>query len=169
MGVGVVTNSSSKEIAANRKARSRSPAKDKRDIEIFKAWVAGETQESLAERYGLTQQAVSAVINRLRGRATQEQKAEFIAREIAKLLELSQMGMAVARSRAVPKTHSGEVVRDERGNVVRDHSGRLEGGRFAIEAGRELRKLLGLDAATKAQVETVVRYILEGVPEDEDV
>lgn len=162
----------SKEVAEVKRAAAkytRGPRKLERDQEIFKAWVAGESQQSIADRYDITQAAVSQAINRLRGYSTQEQKAEFIAREIAKLLELSQMGMAVARSRAVPKTHSGEVVRDERGNVIRDHSGRLEGGRFAIEAGRELRKLLGLDAATKAQVETVVRYILEGVPEDEDV
>lgn len=144
-------------------------AKAKRNEAIFKAWVAGDPQRKIAEEYGITQQTVSLIIKQYRGKTTKEQKAEFVAREIEMLDELRKVGMELARSKAVPKTHGGQVVRDERGKVIRDHSGRLDGGRFAIEAGRELRKMLGLDSATKAQVESVVRYILEGVPEDEDV
>ena len=60
-------------------------------------------------------------------------------------------------------------VRDADGKpaMVRDYSGRIAALKLALEADRERRKLLGLDAASKIESTATVRYVLEGInPED---
>lgn len=144
-----------------------------RNEAIFKAWfVDHESQWSIAQRYGISQPRVAQIIKEYRESTPAEDRALLIARELEKLDEISREGLKVLRSEPAPEksgTSEDGILRDERGQVVRDHTGRLAGARVAMEAGRELRRMLGLDAATKQQVETAVRYILEGVPPEEDV
>lgn len=123
--------------------------KTPRNDGIFKAWVAGRSVKSLAEEHGISMPSVHVILKRYRKTTPEQERAELVAREIEMLDELRQLGMGIARDSS--------------------DDGRLAGGKFAIDAGKELRRMLGLDAAIKAQVETTVRYTLEGVPPEDDV
>jgi hypothetical protein len=55
-----------------------------RDAAMYRAWVDGETEASIGERYGITQQAVSLAI----GRALDQLPAQDKAAEVRRTLDL---------------------------------------------------------------------------------
>ena len=59
-----------------------------RDAAMFEAWRDGETQASIGERYGITQQAVSLAIGRALDQLPAQDKAAEIRRTLALVDEL---------------------------------------------------------------------------------
>jgi DNA-binding CsgD family transcriptional regulator len=53
-----------------------------RDIEIYKAWIAGERQRSIGARLGITQQSVSEAVARARNVYPIEDRAETLSQSV---------------------------------------------------------------------------------------
>lgn len=145
----------------------REPELEGRDGEIYsKHLVHRWSQNRIAAHFGLSQQRVSQILaaatEEMRGAAQAElirESQATLAYVKAKYLELIEMTGA-----PVTSGKDGDIVIDpETQAVVRDYSlraGALAGLR-ATDA--ELAKRLGLNAPEKAQVESTVKYVIEGV------
>ena len=128
------------------------------------------TQDRIGQHLGISQQRVSQILADIRDALPAPDKAEMIRKSIelhenvvARMQELADMEGA-----PVTAGKDGDVVRDpESDTVVRDYAGRVNALRLALAAEAELRKLLGLDAATKTESTAVVRFSIEGVDPEE--
>jgi hypothetical protein len=69
-----------------------------RDAAMFEAWRDGETQASIGERYGITQQAVSLAIGRHLDQLPDQDKAAEIRRTLALVDDLVQVYAPKARA-----------------------------------------------------------------------
>lgn len=146
--------------------------KVERNAEIIKAYASGRTQASIGEEHGISQKAVSEIIQRHRAARGPVDKAEEINRaadildrmieEAARLVDLEGAPVTAGKDGLVVvdpehKGPHGEPV------YVRDYSGRLA----AIDRVRSLlerkAKLLGLDSATKTEVSGEVTYTIPGL------
>lgn len=141
--------------------------KTEREPEIMHLWASGWTQKQIGERFGVTQQAITRIIDRL-NRESRIKPEDLVAREVAFLDDMRRQAMAIVDSDPAPVTagKDGDIVRDpESGEIVRDHSGRLAAMREARATSESLRKLVGLDAPTRTKNDNVdiVRYEIVGV------
>jgi transcriptional regulator with XRE-family HTH domain len=136
-----------------------------RDVEIWRAYCSGSTQEAIASTFGVTQPTVSRAVERVRASIPQEDKVELVRREVAFLdrmraeiiqdFEAEPPPMFDQRGRAVYNPLTGQT--------VPDLSNRMAAFDRAIRSHERLSKLLGLDAPAKvdAAVTGEVRYVLE--------
>lgn len=147
-----------------------------RNAAMWRAYVSGRTQASIAEEYGVSQQRVSQVIMEFRQAIPQETREERALREIAFLDHVRDEAMRVAALPGAPVTagKDGDIVRDPSiqtedryGAIVRDYAGRLAALSLAAVTSRDMRKLLGLDAPTRIAHEGGVRHELVGVDPEE--
>lgn len=139
------------------------------EAEVYRLRVVARlTQREIAERVGLSQQRVSQMLAGVQFpkpdlNAIREESAELHRLVQKKAFELLEM-------EAAPLTagKDGGVVYDpESGVVVRDYGGRVQAAKLLLEADRELRKLFGVDAATKQEITGGVRHEVVGVDPSE--
>jgi predicted DNA-binding protein (UPF0251 family) len=128
--------------------------------------VARKTQDEIAALEGCSQQAVGQALSRARAnmprvdlvaerRAIQETHREVIRRAF----ELADKAGA-----PVTAGKDGDVVHDpDDRSVVRDYAGRIAALKLALQASEAMRKLDGMDAATRVDVAAVVKYEIVGV------
>lgn len=148
------------------------------ETELYRLWVEERlTQAQLAAHFGVTQPAISARLKIIRGKLpsvedrlaeTQLKLFELYEDSIRRLTELANMeGAPVTVGKNGDILYDPEIKRDGEGAVVRDYSGRMQAIKLAGEQARELRKMLGIDAAEKVELSGSVRYELVGIdPED---
>jgi hypothetical protein len=143
-----------------------------RNAAIWRAYVSGRTQVSLAEEYGVDQSRISQICATFRDAIKQETKEERALRELAFLDEVRERAMEVAKLPAPPVTagKDGDIVYDPTNKgpdgkpaVVRDHGGRLTAMSLAVQTSAHMRKLLGLDAPTRTEITGGVRHEVVGV------
>lgn len=142
-----------------------------REAEVYRLTVVNRlTQREIGERLGITQPAVSMILKAAREKipppdlnAIRQEAAERHLDVIRRAAELMEMEGA-----PVTAGKDGGVVRDpETDAVVRDYAGRVQAAKLLLEADRELRKLFGVDAATKQEITGGVRHELVGVDPSE--
>lgn len=121
---------------------------------IWAHYVRGTTQEALAERFGLSQQRVSQIIEDVRTSIPQIIREQVIQAELDLLMGLRAEILEIWDAEPAPLMgRDGEVVcNPESGEIVRDHSGRLAAAKMAVNVSESLRRMLGLDAAQKVDV-----------------
>lgn len=138
-----------------------------REAEIYRLTVVNQlTQSKIAERFGISQSAVSQILSNARAKlppvdldAIRRQSLELHLDTMRAALELAEMPGA-----PVTAGKDGDLVLDpSSGEYVRDYSLRLAARETARKADAEIRKLYGLDAATKTEVSGSVRYEVAGV------
>lgn len=123
-----------------------------RDGEIYRAWVLGTTQEALADRFEISNQRVSQIIAAVRANLPEEDIAERRARALEALDLMSVVAAEVVALEPSQAWSNGRPMTNEDGSPVLDYSTRLAGlDRFLKVADRQA-KVLGLDAAVKAEV-----------------
>jgi hypothetical protein len=142
-----------------------------REAEVYRLTVVNRlTQQQIGDRLGVTQQWVSEALASARANlppvdndALRRQSLELHLNTIRAALELAEMEGA-----PVFVGKDGDLARDpENGNaVVRDYAGRVAAHKLALDADKELRKLMGLDSATKIEQSGTVRYEVAGVDLD---
>lgn len=141
-----------------------------RDGEVWHLYAVKRwSQEKIGKHLGVTQQRVSQVLADVRSALPPVDKAEMIRKSIELHEHVIADLMALAEREGAPVTagKDGDVVRDpDNAEVVRDYSLRVNANRAILAAEAELRKLVGLDAATKVESTATVRYVLEGVDPD---
>lgn len=128
------------------------------------------TQGQIARELNLSQQRISQILADVRAALPAEDRAEMVRQSIELHADVIRRAYALAEMAGAPVTagKDGDVVIDpEGGAVVRDYAGRVAALRLALSAEAELRKLMGLDAATKVESSATVRYVLEGVSVDD--
>lgn len=142
------------------------PPNEERNAHILRLWMTGLSQRAIGEQYGISQQRVHEIVRDERAKIPKDDRESLIEREIMFLDHLRRTVMEIAESGAAPVTagKDGDVVIDpETGEVVRDHTGRLAAINQARQTSVDLRKLLGLDSATKVEATTHITYSVEGM------
>lgn len=127
------------------------------------------TQERIAEEFEISQERVSQIISEIRASLPADDLAEMRKQSLELYAELTARALEIADMVPAPVFvgKDGSIAYDTDGNVVRDYTGRLRALETAAKFDAETRKLMGLDAAQKAEVASTVRYELVGVnPED---
>ena len=119
----------------------------------------------------ISEQRIGQIFNGIREKiAAQPTDIDALRQESLDLYHDIQRRMqALADLNGAPVTagKDGDVVLDpEDGSVVRDFSARMQALRLAADADKEIRKLHGLDAATKIEHSGSVRYEVAGVDLD---
>lgn len=133
--------------------REKNARLEGRNGRIWRDYCRGASQVKLAERYNLTQQRISQIINEVRDSLGEEIRAETIAAEAELLRTLREEILSeIYDADAIPVTvgKDGDILRDpETGEVVRDHGGRLAAIDRADRLTQRLHRLLGIDAPAK--------------------
>jgi DNA-binding transcriptional regulator LsrR (DeoR family) len=106
-----------------------------RDGAIWQSYIRGATQESIARKFGISQQRVSAVIKEVRDNMPEETKQEIVQREIEMLY--------TAREHVIELME--QAVATGEAKLALDAVDRL------VRVGERQARLLGLDAATKVE------------------
>lgn len=143
------------------------PRLDEREAEVYRLRVVNRlTQTQIAERLGITQQRVSQIEAEARAKLPPLDLEEMRRESLELHYETQRRALALADMIGAPVTagKDGELVLDPTsGEYVRDYSLRLAALDTARKADIEIRKLHGLDAATKIEQSGSVRYELVGV------
>lgn len=142
-----------------------------REAEVYKLTVVNRlTQREIAERFDISQPAVSAILAKARAKLPPPDLGAIRQEAIALYEAVQREAWNLAGMEGAPVTagKDGDLVLDPKtGEHVRDYQGRIMALRLALAAGEDLRKLMGADAATKTEVTGSVRYEVVGVnPED---
>ena len=119
-----------------------------------------------AEDPPISVQRVSQIMAGLREKMPPVDLAALRERSIQLHLDVIRRAYEMAGMKGAPVTagKDGDVVYDpEGGEVVRDYALRGSSLALVLKAEAELRKLLGLDAATKVETSGTVRYEVVGV------
>lgn len=136
------------------------------EAEVYRLTVVSRlAQRVIGERLGISQQQVSEILSRARAKLPPVD-LDAIRRESLELhWETQRIALELAGKEGAPVTSGkdGDIVYDTDGTVVRDYGLRLAALETARKADVEIRKLHGLDAATKTEVSGSVRYEVAGV------
>lgn len=119
---------------------------------IWRDYCGGRTQAALAAEHGISQNRVSQIVAQVRDSIPEEDREEEVRRSLEMLRELRAGALEVWRMVAAPVTagKDGDLVLDPvSGEYVRDHGGRLRALEAALKVDQRIAQLLGLDAATK--------------------
>jgi hypothetical protein len=138
-----------------------------REQEIYRLRVVNRwTVSKIGEKFDLSHQRVSQILADMKDRMPPID-IEGVRRQSLQLQEDIQRRMyELAELAGAPVTagKDGELVLDpSSGEYVRDYSGRIAALKLAQEADKEIRKLLGADAAQKVESTATVKYVIEGV------
>lgn len=147
-----------------------------RNLLIFQRYTAGETQTGLAAEYGISVQAVSAIVARIR-KHYRRPREDIVAEHFAEAVKIRETLAAMAFSPNAAAAVAGKdgsliPVLDEDGQVIpgryaHDVSAKLDALRGLVSTQAHVNKMLGLNAPDKVQQDVTVNYVLEGVNPDE--
>lgn len=138
-----------------------------RDGEVYHLYAVKRwTQYQIGKHLGISQQRVSAILAKCREQieapdltAMRDKSIRLHEDVIRRAFEMAEMAGAPI---AVGK--DGNILRDPvDGAVVRDYALRNTALALALKAEAELRKLMGLDAATKVETTGSVKFEIVGV------
>lgn len=122
---------------------------------IWRAYVAGATQEAIAAEHGIGQQRVSQILAEIRDTIPDTERKHLVQRETEFLEQLRSEALDLWHRPPIPAYSNGKLILMEDGTAAEDHSGRLAALDRAVKLHERLAKLLGLDAPAKADVSLV--------------
>jgi hypothetical protein len=126
-----------------------------RNGEIWRAYVSGATQETIAAEHGITRERVSQILKEIRDSIPEEERAHLVQRETEFLDQMRRTVLDLVERPPIPAYSHGKPILMPDGTIAEDHSGRLAAWDRAIKAHEHLVKLLGLLAPTKADISLV--------------
>lgn len=123
-----------------------------RDGDIWRWYARGMTQEALATKYGITQERVSQIIKQINAQMPEVD----ISEQRTKLLDsLDDMGVMVAEIADLPPAQAysnGRPMVNEDGSPILDYGTKMAATDRFLKIAERRAKILGLDAAVKAEV-----------------
>jgi glucose/arabinose dehydrogenase len=142
---------------------------DERDDLIYRLRVVNRwTMSKIAAdpRVNLSHQRVQQILERITANLPVPDIAAVRAESMRMLRHVQAEALNLAELQGAPVTagKDGFTLYDpESGAVVRDYAGRNVALKLAIEADKEIRKLMGADAASKVESTATVRYELASI------
>ena len=124
-----------------------------RDYDIWKRYTSGETQQAIADHYGLTQPAISLIISRMRDDIPIEERRARQRRQLADLDHMREQALSLADADPIPAYSQGKAILMADGTPAEDHTGRVRAMDLVVKLQEREAKALGLDAATRISVE----------------
>lgn len=124
-----------------------------RDYDIWQRYANGETQQAIADRYGISQQAISNIIARMRDDIPIEERRARQRRQLADLDHMREQALELADAAPIPAYSQGRQIFMADGTPAEDHTGRVRAMDLVVKLQEREAKALGLDAATKISVE----------------
>lgn len=115
-------------------------------------WVAGRTQQQIADQYRLSQPAVSERLSRYRRTLPDTERELIFRREYDFLERLRADVMAIADDDPPPLVSQGRIIRDEAGAPVADRSLQLAAIDRALKTVDRMAKMFGLDAPARSEI-----------------
>jgi hypothetical protein len=149
---------------------ARGAALEGRNGEIYRKYTVYRwTQAKIAEHYGIAQSRVHQIIKAVQATIPKHDLAEMRQQSLELYAELTARALEIADLVPAPVFvgKDGAIAYDEDGNVVRDYSGKLRAMETAARFDQETRKLMGLDAASKSEVMSQVKYEIVGLSSDD--
>lgn len=143
-----------------------SPEIFERNAEIYRLTVVNRwTQTKIAEKFGISQPRVAEILAKMREKIPPPDVEEMRRQSLALHQETQRRALELAEMIGAPVFvgKDGSIAYDENGNVVRDYALRLQALETARKADIEIRKLHGLDAATKIEQSGTIRYEVAGI------
>lgn len=123
-----------------------------RDGEIWRAFLLGKTQDTLAEEYSLSQQRISQIISACRAECVDPELSTARKEHLEVMRMLQKTAVDIMEMPLPPAYSNGRPMLDDDGTMVRDVSARLAALDRVAKQQERLAKVLGLDAAVKAEV-----------------
>ena len=142
-----------------------------REEEIYRLTVVNRlTQEKIAERLGISRERVGQILREARAKVRPPDLNKVREEAQARHEDIMRRMFELAELPGAPVTAGtrGDVLLDpEDGAIVRDYAGRINALKTALQADKELRALLGADAAVKQEVTGTVKYEIAGLDPDD--
>jgi hypothetical protein len=142
-----------------------------RNGEIWRASaVYRKTQAAIAEEFGIAQSRVSDILAEVR-RSIPENDLDLMRSQSLDLYaDLMRRAVEIVDLTPAPllagKDGTPQIDPDT-GKTIRDYGGRLNAMAMALKIDEQARKMMGIDAATKAEVAGAVRFEIAGVDLDD--
>lgn len=146
--------------------RAFEPSLEGRNGSVWRAvTIYRRTYEDVAHEHGISKQRVGQIIADVRAQIPQVDLDAMRQESMDLYSELGRRAMEIADLVPAPifVGKDGNIALDENGEPVRDYSGRLRALETAAKFDEHRRKLMGLDAAQKAEMSAQVRYEIVGV------
>jgi transcriptional regulator with XRE-family HTH domain len=125
-----------------------------RDFDIWQRYTQGETQQQLAEHFGIAQQTVSFILARMRDDIPVEERRARQRRQIADLDHLRREALELVEADPTPAYSNGKPILLADGvTIAEDHTGRVRAMDLVVKLQEREAKALGTDAATRISVE----------------
>lgn len=124
------------------------------------------TQTQIADELGVSQQRVSQILAACREKIVPPDLTAMRDKSIALHEDVIRRAFEMAEMSGAPIAvgKDGTILKDpEDGTVVRDYALRNTALMLALKAEAELRKLMGMDAATKVETTGSVKFEIVGV------
>lgn len=138
-----------------------------REEEIWRLYcVSRLSQQAIADRFEISNQRVSQILAAIRLKLPPVDIDAVRQQSLRLHQDIQRRAFEIADMNGAPITagKDGDVVYDPEDNsVARDYGGRIAAMRLALEADKEIRKLLGADAASKTETTGTLRYEIVGV------
>ena len=149
------------------------PAKDElTDVEeeVYRLSVVNRLRQvEIAKRLNITQQSVSEALIRARSKLPPIDHEAMRRESLSLHQDIQRRALSLAERLGAPVTagKDGDILYDpENKKVVRDYALRVAALKLASDSDKEIRKLHGLDAATKIEQSGTIRYEIAGVDTD---
>jgi DNA-binding CsgD family transcriptional regulator len=122
-----------------------------RNGEIWQRYLQGQTQERIAQEYGLSREYVNQIIRKVRDSIPEQTRQEIIAREVDFLDKLRDEVTEMFNAPMPPAfdRDGNPLVDPDTGKVVRDTAPRMNILGGLVKLIERHAKMLGTDAATK--------------------
>lgn len=136
------------------------------EFDVYQLTVVNRlSQRAIGERLGLSQERISQILTSARAKLPPVDLDAIRQESLALHRRTQQLALELAEMIGAPVTSGkdGLIVRDEDGTIVRDYSLRLAALETARKSDVEMRKLHGLDAASKTEISGSVNYTVAGV------
>lgn len=125
-----------------------------RDYDIWQRYTDGQTQDEIADHYGLSQQWVSTIIARMRDDIPIDERRARQRRQLADLDQLRQAAFALVEADPIPAYSNGRpILMSDGETVAQDHTGRVRAMDMLLKVMERQAKALGLDAPSRVSVE----------------
>lgn len=124
-----------------------------RDYDIWQRYTDGQTQEQIADDYGLTQATVSRIIASVRDDVPIEERRARQRRQLADLDHMRRQALELVDADPIPAFSQGRPIFMADGTAAEDHTGRVRAMDLVVKLQEREAKGLGLDAATRISVE----------------